>query len=44
MKDNKFSEPHAETGSAFSLDRREFLKVLGGGIVICFAPVPDSGP
>ena len=28
---------------AFSLDRRQFLKVLGGGIIICFAPVfPDQ--
>src|SRR5208283_4076672 len=38
MKDNKSSELDGATGSAFSLDRREFLKVLGGGIVICFAP------
>ena len=39
MTDKKYSEPDAATESAFSLDRRQFLKVLGGGIIICFAPV-----
>jgi isoquinoline 1-oxidoreductase len=39
MKDNKFSESYTATASPVSLDRREFLKVLGGGIIIAFAPV-----
>lgn len=39
MTDKKYSEPDAATETAFSLDRRQFLKVLGGGIIICFAPV-----
>jgi nicotinate dehydrogenase subunit B len=30
-----------EAKSAFPLDRRQFLKVVGGGIVVCFA-VPSS--
>jgi nicotinate dehydrogenase subunit B len=38
MKDKKHSQPDAVTESPFSLDRRHFLKVLGGGIVVFFAP------
>jgi CO/xanthine dehydrogenase Mo-binding subunit len=38
MRGNKRSGPDAATESPFSLDRRQFLKILGGGIIICFAP------
>src|SRR5450755_4591273 len=30
---------HPNRGS-FDLDRRDFLKVLGGGLLICFADIP----
>lgn len=36
-----FSEVMGEAGPAFPLDRREFLKLVGGGIVICFT-IPHS--
>jgi nicotinate dehydrogenase subunit B len=36
-----FSDVTGETGPTFPLDRREFLKLVGGGIVICFT-VPHS--
>ena len=36
-----FSDVTGEAGPTFPLDRREFLKLVGGGIVICFT-VPHS--
>ena len=36
-----FCDVTGEVGPAFPLDRREFLKLVGGGIVICFT-VPPS--
>jgi nicotinate dehydrogenase subunit B len=36
-----FSRVTGEAGPTFPLDRREFLKLVGGGIVICFT-VPHS--
>jgi nicotinate dehydrogenase subunit B len=39
MKNTKTGTPEAATGSTVSLDRREFLKILSGGIIISFVPV-----
>ncbi len=36
-----FTDVTGKTGPTFPLDRREFLKLVGGGIVICFT-VPHS--
>jgi len=41
----KIDEPHSEHSTASDLDRRQFLKILGSGIVICFVPLfhgPDG--
>jgi nicotinate dehydrogenase subunit B len=39
MNPEKVIVPDREAVGAFSLDRRQFLKILGGGIIICFTPV-----
>jgi nicotinate dehydrogenase subunit B len=45
MNNMKTGKPEAATANAVSLNRREFLKVLGGGIIISFVPVfPDQIP
>jgi len=36
MKDRNRIKPDAAAAGPFSLERREFLKIIGGGIVICF--------
>lgn len=39
MKKQNDNEQNSMVLEALSIDRREFLKVLGGGIIICFAPL-----
>ena len=39
MEDKNFSDLDSTATTMFNLDRRQFLKMLGGGIIICFAPV-----
>ncbi len=38
MKNETLSELNSKPASAFSLDRRQFLKLVGGGIIISFVP------
>ena len=39
MKNQKLSEPNSAPASAVGLDRRQFLKLMGSGIIISFVPV-----
>ncbi len=45
MKESTFDRPDSSISEAFSMDRRKFLKVLGGGIIVYFAPLlPGYAP
>lgn len=39
MNDRNFHEPDLQAAGSLTLDRREFLKVMGGGIIIFLAPM-----
>ncbi|MBI4961909.1 MAG: xanthine dehydrogenase family protein molybdopterin-binding subunit [Desulfomonile tiedjei] len=39
MKHEKLSEDYPAPASSLTIDRRQFLKVLGGGIIVCFTPI-----
>ena len=51
MKDERINQPFPRTETSYSLDRRRFLKTVGGGIVVFFGsafpgvvPEPFSAP
>ncbi|MBI5249975.1 MAG: xanthine dehydrogenase family protein molybdopterin-binding subunit [Desulfomonile tiedjei] len=45
MKEIKMHNPESSVAEALSVDRRQFLKILGGGIIVYFAPgLPSYAP
>ncbi|MBI5568398.1 MAG: xanthine dehydrogenase family protein molybdopterin-binding subunit [Desulfomonile tiedjei] len=44
MSDKEFNEPPSATAGALDLNRRQFLKILGGGIIVSFVPVFAGDP
>ncbi len=45
MKESTLDRPNSSLSQAFSMDRRQFLKVLGGGIIVYFATsLPGYAP